>query len=58
MVKIDFHEVVKAGKSLRPVGLALFLNWCVKPFTMYAIASYFLVTLFLTFVGPDAVDLV
>ena len=58
MVKIDFHEVIKAGKSVRPVGLTLFINWCVKPFTMYAIASYFLGTLFLTFIGPDAVDLI
>ena len=58
MVKIDFHEVVKAGKAIRPVGLTLFVNWAVKPFTMYAIASFFLGTLFLTFIGPDAVDLV
>jgi len=58
MVKIDFHEVVKAGKALRPVGLTLFINWCVKPFTMYAIASFFLGKLFLVFIGPDAVDLV
>jgi ACR3 family arsenite transporter len=58
MVKIDFHEVVKAGKSVRPVGLTLFINWCVKPFTMYAIASFFLGSLFLGFIGPDAVDLV
>ena len=56
MVKIDFAEVVKAGKSLRPVGLTLFINWAVKPFTMYAIASFFLGTLFLAFIGPDAVD--
>jgi ACR3 family arsenite transporter len=35
MVKIDFHEVVKAGK-----------------------ASFFLGTLFLKFIGPDAMDLV
>lgn len=58
MVKIDFGEVVKAGKSIRPVGLTLFINWAVKPFTMYAIASFFLGTLFLTFIGPDAVDYV
>jgi ACR3 family arsenite transporter len=58
MVKIDFHEVVKAGKAIRPVGLTLFINWCVKPFTMYAIASFFLGSLFLGFIGPDAVDLV
>ena len=58
MVKIDFGEVLKAGKAVRPVGLTLFINWAVKPFTMYAIASFFLGTLFLTFIGPDAVDYV
>ena len=58
MVKIDFHEVVRAGKAIRPVGLTLFVNWAVKPFTMYAIASFFLGSLFLGLIGPDAVDLV
>ncbi|MHC4148055.1 MAG: ACR3 family arsenite efflux transporter [Planctomycetota bacterium] len=58
MVKIDFAEVLKAGKSIRPVGLTLFVNWAVKPFTMYAIALFFLGTLFYGFIGPDAVDLV
>ncbi len=58
MVKIDFHEVVRAGKAVKPVGLTLFINWAVKPFTMYAIASFFLGTLFLGFIGPEATDLV
>ena len=58
MVKVDFHEVVKAGKAVRPVALTLFINWAVKPFTMYAIASFFLGTLFVDFIGTDAVDLV
>jgi ACR3 family arsenite transporter len=58
MVKIDFAEVVAAGKSTRPVLLTLFVNWCVKPFTMLAIASFFLGTLFLQFIGPEATDLV
>lgn len=58
MVKIDFGEVVRAGRAVKPVSLTLFLNWAVKPFTMYAIASFFLGTLFLGLVGPDAVDLV
>jgi len=56
MVKIDFSEVLQAGKAVRPVGLTLFINWVVKPFTMYAIATFFLGTLFLGFIGPDAVD--
>ncbi|MDF1743785.1 MAG: ACR3 family arsenite efflux transporter [Gimesia sp.] len=58
MVKIDFGEVLKAGKAMRPVGLTLFINWAIKPFTMYAIASFFLGTLFLAFIGPEAVDYV
>jgi ACR3 family arsenite transporter len=56
MVKIDFAEVLKAGRTLKPVGLTLILNWAIKPFTMYAIAAFFLGTLFLGFIGPDAVD--
>jgi len=58
MVKIDFAEVVRAGKSVKPVSLTLFVNWAVKPFTMYAISLFFLGTLFLSFIGPDAMDLV
>jgi ACR3 family arsenite transporter len=58
MVKIDFAEVVRAGKSVKPVSLTLFVNWAVKPFTMYAISVFFLGFLFRTFIGPEAVDLV
>lgn len=58
MVKIDFAEVVQAGKSMKPVGLTLVVNWLIKPFTMYAIAVFFLGTLFIGFIGPDATDLV
>jgi ACR3 family arsenite transporter len=58
MVKIDFGSVVKAGKSGRPVFLTLFLNWCIKPFTMYAIALLFLGFLFKSFIGTEAIDLV
>ncbi|OVE76257.1 arsenical-resistance protein [bacterium E08(2017)] len=58
MVKIDFAEVVKAGKSVKPVGLTLFLNWVIKPFTMFGIAYLFLGVLFRGLIGPDAMDLV
>lgn len=56
MVKIDFAEVLKAGRNLKPVGLTLFVNWAVKPFTMYAIALLFLGVLLRGLIGPDAVD--
>jgi ACR3 family arsenite transporter len=51
MVKIDFGEVIKAGKSGKPVFLTLFVNWAIK-------ALFFLGTLFYGFIGPEAVDLV
>ena len=56
MVKIDFGEVLMAGKNIKPVGLTLFVNWAIKPFTMYAISIFFLGTVFYNFIGPEAVD--
>jgi len=58
MVKIDFAEVIKAGKSPKPVWLTLFVNWAIKPFTMYGIAFLFLGTLFKGLIGVEAVDFV
>jgi ACR3 family arsenite transporter len=58
MVKIDFGEVVRAGKNVKPVALTLFVNWAIKPFTMYAISIFFLGTLFYGFIGPEAMDYV
>lgn len=58
MVKIDFGSVIRAGKSGKPVFLTLFVNWCVKPFTMYGIAFLFLGVLFRGFIGAEAIDLV
>jgi ACR3 family arsenite transporter len=58
MVKIDFGRVVRAGKTPKPVGLTLFANWAIKPFTMYAISVLFLGVIFSRFVGQGAIDLV
>ncbi len=46
MVKIDFAEVIKAGKTPKPVILTLVVNWCIKPFTMFIIAWLFIGFLF------------
>ena len=42
MVKIDFSQVLKSAKTPKPVLITLVMNWGVKPFTMYAIAYFFL----------------
>lgn len=46
MAKIDFGEVVRAGKNTKPVLLTLIVNWGIKPFTMLGIATLFLGVLF------------
>ncbi|MBN2407655.1 MAG: ACR3 family arsenite efflux transporter [Elusimicrobia bacterium] len=58
MVKIDFAEVIQAGKTPKPVMLTLLANWAIKPFTMYAISIFFLGYLFKNFIGTDAADIV
>ena len=58
MVKIDFATVIRAGKSGKPVWLTLFINWAIKPFTMLAIAYFFLGFVFKTLIGPESMDLV
>jgi ACR3 family arsenite transporter len=40
------------------VGLTLFVNWAIKPFTMYAIAIFFLGVVFRGLIGAEATDLV
>jgi ACR3 family arsenite transporter len=49
MVKIDFSEVLRAAKTPKPVAMTLFINWAIKPFTMYLIATLFLGYLFRDF---------
>ncbi|WP_336518817.1 ACR3 family arsenite efflux transporter [Planctellipticum variicoloris] len=56
MVKIDFVEVLQAGRAVKPVALTLFMNWIFAPFAMFAIAMFCLGTLLLPFIGPEAVD--
>ncbi len=49
MVKIDFSEVIRAVKTPKPVVMTLVINWLIKPFTMFLIASFFLGYLFKDF---------
>ncbi len=58
MVKIDFAQVLRAGRNGKPVGLTLFVNWAIKPFSMYALSLLFLGVLFRGFFGEGALDFV
>jgi len=46
MVKIDFTQIDRAFRTPKPVLLTLVVNWLIKPFTMLAIAQFFLGWLF------------
>ncbi|MCX7591099.1 MAG: hypothetical protein N2255_05665, partial [Kiritimatiellae bacterium] len=58
MVKIDFASVVRTGRNVKPVLLTLFVNWAVKPFTMYLISILFLGIVFRGLIGKEATDVV
>jgi ACR3 family arsenite transporter len=49
MVKIDFTQVLTSAKTPKPVMLTLFINWAIKPFSMFAISYFFLGYLFRDF---------
>mgnify|MGYP005839613055 CR=1 FL=1 len=51
MVKIDFSRIDRALKTPKPVILTLVVNWLIKPFTMVAIAQFFLGWLFLPWIN-------
>lgn len=53
MMRIDFSSVL--GVSRRPKGLliTLFVNWLVKPFSMFVFGWIFFKYLFLPWIGPE-----
>ncbi|MEW5784856.1 MAG: ACR3 family arsenite efflux transporter [Bacillota bacterium] len=50
MVQIDFSEVVNAVKAPKPVLLTLFVNWAIKPFTMFFFAWLFMRVIWAPFI--------
>ncbi|MDD4876142.1 MAG: ACR3 family arsenite efflux transporter [Dehalococcoidales bacterium] len=56
MVQISWEEIKKALKSPKPIGLTLFANWAVKPFTMALFAWLFLGVIFKDFLNPEQIE--
>ena len=53
MLKIDFASILQAGKKPKGVVVTTVSNWLVKPFTMYAFASLFLLVIFNPWIPYD-----
>jgi ACR3 family arsenite transporter len=56
MVQISWEEIKRALRSPKPIGLTLFANWAVKPFTMALFAWLFLSLIFGKFLSPEQVE--
>ena len=41
MMKVDFESVKNVGKNPKGLYVTWVVNWLIKPFTMFAIASFF-----------------
>ncbi|HUW68755.1 MAG TPA: ACR3 family arsenite efflux transporter [bacterium] len=46
MLKVDFTSIKNAGKKPKGLIITLAVNWLIKPFTMFLIASFFLKIVF------------
>ena len=56
MVQISWEEIRKAIRSPKPIGLTLFANWAVKPFTMALFAWLFLSLIFGRFLSAEQIE--
>lgn len=52
MLKVDFASIVNAGRNPRGLVVTWVTNWLIKPFTMYAIAAFFLQFVFRALIPP------
>lgn len=53
MLKVDFQSIKEVGKNPKGLLVTWVVNWLIKPFTMYAISSFFLFTVFKAFIAPE-----
>ncbi len=53
MMKVDFESIKNVGKEPKGLFLTWVVNWLIKPFTMYGIASLFFFVIFKNFISVE-----
>lgn len=53
MVQIDFSSLKDVGRNWKGLGLTVFINWVVKPFTMAFFAWVFFDQIFKAWINPE-----
>ena len=56
LLKVDFAALGKVRQHARGVGVTLFINWAVKPFSMALLATFFIGHLFAPLLPSDQVQ--
>jgi arsenite transporter len=56
LVKIDFAALGRVREHWRGIGVTLFINWAVKPFSMAALGWLFIGYLFRPYLPPDQIN--
>jgi ACR3 family arsenite transporter len=56
LLKIDFAALKDVGQHWRGIGVTLFINWAVKPFSMAALGWLFIGWLFRPYLPADQID--
>jgi ACR3 family arsenite transporter len=56
LVKVDFAALHQVRQHIRGIGVTLFVNWLVKPFSMAFLGWLFIRQLFAPMLPPDQID--
>jgi ACR3 family arsenite transporter len=56
LFKVDFGALAGVREHWRGIGVTLFINWAVKPFSMAALGWLFIGYLFRSYLPPDQID--
>ncbi|PZQ64294.1 MAG: arsenical-resistance protein [Phenylobacterium zucineum] len=56
LMKVDFRALGAVGRHWRGIGVTLFVNWAIKPFSMAALGALFVGWLFRPFLPAGEID--
>ena len=56
LVKVDFGALHEVRQHVKGIGVTLFVNWLVKPFSMALLGWFFIRHLFAPLLPPDQID--
>jgi ACR3 family arsenite transporter len=56
LIKVDFGAIAEVREHWRGIGVTLFINWAVKPFSMAALGWLFVGFLFRSWLPADQID--